>query len=169
MSSISDHPAAIMQVARPRQPQRPVLTRSFLSLFLPPFSIHHTGKEQRLGRQSRIFATMPSTLCTRVWHVFLFPQGKGGLIHKPLLKNRQKSEPPFSPQSRNLSARSVLPRLAHHTLRSEIIPRKTTCGRFGELPFYFWLAGSLQFTGPNYHPSYTSLHCRSTSRLQYSF
>lgn len=110
---------------------------------------------------------MPSTLYTRVWHTFLFPQGKGGLIHKSLLKNSQKSEPPFFPPSRNLSTRSVLPSLAHHTLRSEIVTWKTTCGRFGELPFYCWLAGSLQVTGLGSHPSYTSLHCRSTSRLQF--
>lgn len=124
------------------------------------------GKNGGWEGYSRIFASMPSTLHTSIWHAFLFPQGKGGLIHKSLLKNSQKYEPPFSPRSRNLSARSVLPRLAHHTLRSEIVPGKTTCGRFGELPFYFWLAGSLQFTGPDYHPSYTSLHCRSTSHLQ---
>lgn len=144
-----------------------MLTSSLLSLFLPLSPIHHAEKERKLGRWSRIFITMPFMLYARVWHTFLFPQGKGGLIHKALLKNSQKSEPPFFPPSRNLTTRYVLPSLAHHTLRLEIVPQKTTWGRFRELPFYCWPAGRLQVMGLRSHPSYTSLHCRSTSRLQF--
>lgn len=91
------------------------------ALSLPSLpSTHRAGKEWKLGRESRIFTTVPSTLCTRVWHAGLFPQGKGGLILKSRFKTIQKSEPPFSPRSRNFSARSALPCPAHHTLGSEM-------------------------------------------------
>lgn len=92
----------------------PVLSCSLLCPFLPfppPITLGRSGNwEGRAGF---------SQLCLPLSAQGFGVQGSS-LILKSRLKTIQKSEPPFSPRSRNFSARSALPCPAHHTLGSEM-------------------------------------------------